>query len=162
MDLGRGSASGDGDTARPGDGDPLTEDNVHLEASALALLDAFGTISSDLDTRSVLQRVVASACRLTGAQYGALGVIGHDGGLSDFVTDGMDRATIEAIGEPPVGRGLLDVRIDRLLTMRLDDLTQHPASVGFPDHHPPMRTFLRVPVSVRGTAFGQLYLTEKH
>src|SRR3954463_10034798 len=97
MDLGRGSAPGEGVPARPGDAtqsqdrsDPVDE-GVHLEASALALLDAFSTISSELDTRSVLLRVVTSACRLTGAQSGALGIIGHDGRLSDFVTHGMDQ-----------------------------------------------------------------------
>ncbi|MDX6324315.1 MAG: hypothetical protein QOK15_669 [Nocardioidaceae bacterium] len=160
MDEGS-AAPGDGDRADPGAGDAPTEENVHLEASALALLDAFAAISSDLDARSVLLRLVSSACELTGARYGALGVIGHDGRLSDFVPFGMDQATIDAIGEQPVGRGLLDVRIDRLKTMRLEDMSTHPASVGFPPHYPEMRTLLRVPVSVRGTAFGQLYLTEK-
>jgi signal transduction histidine kinase len=161
MDQGRGSAPEDGDPVAPRGADVPPEDNVHLEASALALLDAFAAISSDLDTGSVLTRLVSSACELTGAQYGALGVIGHDGRLADFVTHGMDQAAVDAIGELPVGQGLLDVRLERFATMRLEDLSDHPASVGFPSQHPEMKTLLRVPVSVRGTAFGQLYLTER-
>jgi signal transduction histidine kinase len=161
MDQASGSAPGDGDADVLGEADVPPEEHVHLEASTLTLIDAFGAISSDLDTGSVLQRLVASATQLTCSTYGALGVIGHDGRLSDFVVHGMDQATIDAIGQPPVGRGLLDVRIDRLKTLRLEDLSTHPASVGFPPHHPEMKSLLRVPISVRGTAFGQLYLTEK-
>ena len=141
MDLGRGSAPGDGDAARAGDGDHPTESdrpsepNPDHEAAAQALLDAFGAISSDLDTRSVLLRVVTSACRLTGAASGALGVIGHDGRLSDFVTHGLDPAEVE--------------------DLRLEDLSQRASPQG------PASGLLRVPISVRGTTFGQLYVTGK-
>lgn len=161
MQKGSGSAPGDGEPAALGEADVPAEDNVHLEDSALALLDAFASISSDLDTRSVLKRLVASACELTCARYGALGVIGHDGRLSDFVVHGVDEAAADLIGDAPVGRGLLDVRLDRLENLRLEDLAAHPESVGLPPHHPGSTTLLRVPISVRGTAFGQLYLDEK-
>jgi signal transduction histidine kinase len=125
------------------------------------LLDAVTSLSSDLDTRSVLSRIVVAACGLTGARYGALGVIGPDGGLSDFVTHGVSAAEIDLIGHPPVGRGLLDLALTEAGPLRLPDLHQHPASVGFPEHHPEMRTLLIVPIRVRGTPFGNLYLTEK-
>ena len=134
---------------------------LQLEDSARALLDAFISISSDLDTDSVLGRIVASACELTEARYGALGVIGPDGQLSAFITEGVDEATRHRIGDHPTGKGLLDVTAAKTETLRLEDLSDHPLSAGFPEHHPPMATLLRVPISVRGTVFGQLYLTEK-
>ncbi len=132
-----------------------------LEDSARALLEAFIAISSDLDTDSLLHRIVASACELTGARYGALGVVGADGQLAAFITEGMDEATRRRIGPYPTGKGLLDVSAAQSEVLRLEDLAEHPLSAGFPDHHPPMATLLRVPIRVRGTVFGQLYLTEK-
>ena len=141
--------------------DGLHGEVLQLEDSARALLDAFIAISSDLDTDSVLHRLVASACELTDAEYGALGVVGPDGQLAAFITEGMDEDTIRAIGSLPTGKGLLDVTASRTETLRLDRLTQHPLSAGFPEQHPVMTTLLRVPISVRGTIFGQLYLTEK-
>lgn len=134
---------------------------VQLEDSARALLEAFVAISSDLDTEAVLRRIVVSACELTDTRYGALGVIGADGHLAGFVTHGIDEATAARIGHPPVGRGLLDVLAAGADTLRLDELSEHEMSVGFPEHHPPMHTLLRVPITVRGTIFGQLYLSEK-
>ena len=146
--------------ASDGSGSPGGE-LVQLEDSARALLEAFATISSDLDTDSVLRRIVVSACELTDARYGALGVIGPDGQLGAFITEGMDDATRERIGAYPVGKGLLNVTAAKTETFRLDNLSEHPLSAGFPEHHPPMTSLLRVPVRVRGTVFGQLYLTEK-
>ena len=146
--------------ASDGSGSPGGE-LVQLEDSARALLEAFATISSDLDTDSVLRRIVVSACELTDARYGALGVIGPDGQLGAFITEGMDDATRERIGAYPVGKGLLNVTAAKTETFRLENLSEHPLSAGFPEHHPPMTTLLRVPVRVRGTVFGQLYLTEK-
>ena len=139
----------------------LGSELVQLEDSARALLEAFVAISSDLDTDSVLKRIVVSACELTHSRYGALGLIGPGGSLAGFVTHGVDEATKALIGAPPAGRGLLDVTAEKSATMRLDDLTRHPLSVGFPEHHPPMSTLLRVPIRLRGTIFGQLYLSEK-
>jgi signal transduction histidine kinase len=132
-----------------------------LSGPARALLDAVVAISSDLDLHSVLSRIVISACELTGAKYGALGVIGADGNLDDFVTHGIDAELHRKIGELPHGRGILRLLIDEPEPLRLDDLRRHPRSYGFPPHHPPMSTFLGVPVRIRGTVFGNLYLTEK-
>ncbi len=132
-----------------------------LSASTQALLDAVVAISSDLDLHSVLYRIVVSACELTAARYGALGVIGADGNLDDFVTHGIDAETHKQIGDLPRGRGILRVLIDDPHPLRLTDLRDHPTSYGFPANHPPMHTFLGVPVRIRGTVFGNLYLTEK-
>ena len=132
-----------------------------LPGSAQPLLDAVIAISSDLDLTSVLTRIVVSAAELTGARFGALGVIGADGELSDFVTTGIDQHTRELIGELPRGRGILRLLIDEPEAIRLDDLREHPRSFGFPPNHPTMVTFLGLPVRIRGTVFGNLYLTEK-
>jgi signal transduction histidine kinase len=141
---------------------PVTGDaRPTLPAPAQALLDAVTAISSDLELRSVLERIVEAATQLTGARYGALGVLGPGGSLAEFVTTGMDERTRRRIGDLPRGRGILGVLIHEPEALRLADLSTHPASVGFPAHHPPMTTFLGVPVRIRGTVFGNLYLTEK-
>jgi len=132
-----------------------------LSDSAQALLDAVVAISSDLDLGSVLSRIVEAACQLTDAQYGAVGVIGSDGNLAEFITHGLDPHEREQIGSPPHGRGILRLLIDHPEPLRLEDLSRHPESYGFPPNHPPMRSFLGVPVRIRGTVFGNLYLTEK-
>jgi len=132
-----------------------------LGADARALLEAVTAISSDLDLTSVLTRIVESATSLTNAQYGALGVLGSHGGLVEFITTGIDQRTRELIGELPRGRGILGVIIEDPSGLRLEDLSAHPASVGFPPNHPPMASFLGMPVRIRGTVFGNLYLTEK-
>lgn len=132
-----------------------------LPSTAQALLDAVIAISSDLDQRSVLTRIVEAACELTGAQYAALGVIGHDGSLVEFVTTGLDDQQRALIGDLPRGNGILGLIIEQPRAIRLPVLSDHPHSVGFPPNHPPMTTFLGVPVRIRGTVFGNLYLTEK-
>ncbi|HEU5035735.1 MAG TPA: GAF domain-containing protein [Nocardioides sp.] len=132
-----------------------------LPASTRSLLDAVTAISSDLDLRAVLTRIVESATQLTGARYGALGVIGNDQFLSEFVTTGIDDDVRAEIGDLPHGRGILGLLIHHPQAIRLDDLSRHPQSAGFPPNHPPMRSFLGVPVRIRGTVFGNLYLTEK-
>ncbi|MGH3470599.1 MAG: GAF domain-containing protein [Nocardioidaceae bacterium] len=129
--------------------------------STRALLDAVIAISSDLDLHSVLTRIIESATELTSAQYGALGVIGHDGQLADFITTGIDAHTRELIGDLPRGLGILGLLIEEPEPLRLDDLSTHPKSYGFPPNHPAMVSFLGVPVRIRGTVFGNLYLTEK-
>jgi signal transduction histidine kinase len=139
----------------------LPSDATDLSGPVLALLDAVVAISSDLDLHSVLDRIVVSACQLTGAKYGALGVIGADGNLDDFVTHGIDTELHQKIGDLPRGRGILRLLIDEPEPLRLNDLRTHPRSYGFPAHHPPMSSFLGVPVRIRGTIFGNLYLTEK-
>lgn len=142
-----------------GEGQP--EPDTGLPRAAQALLDAVIAISSDLDMHRVLDQIVISACELTGAQYGALGVIGGDELLSDFIAHGIDDKTRARIGDLPRGRGILHVLIDEPAPLRLPRLQDHPASFGFPPNHPPMTTFLGVPIRVRGTVFGNLYLTEK-
>ena len=118
-------------------------------------------IASDLDLTSVLTRIVTAATQLTDAQYGALGVLGSDGRLVEFLTTGIDEATRALIGDLPTGDGILGVIITEPEGLRLVDLAAHPRSVGFPANHPPMNTFLGMPVRIRGTVFGNLYLTEK-
>jgi signal transduction histidine kinase len=136
-------------------------DGLALPRNARALLDAVVAISSDLDLHSVLRRIVESACEITGARYGALGVLGTSGGLVDFVTFGLTPAEHAAIGELPRGHGILGLLIDHPRPLRLRHLQEHPQSYGFPPNHPPMESFLGVPVRIRGTVFGNLYLTEK-
>ncbi|MEU4164054.1 GAF domain-containing protein [Actinoplanes sp. NPDC026670] len=127
-----------------------------------ALLDAVVGIGTDLDLRSTLQRIVEAACALVGARYGALGVIGADRtDLVDFVTHGIDPQTHARIGDLPHGQGVLGLLITDPRPVRLPDITEHPDSYGFPAHHPPMHSFLGVPVRTRDQIFGNLYLAEK-
>ncbi|KXK59891.1 ATPase [Micromonospora rosaria] len=126
-----------------------------------ALLDAVVGISTDLDLRSTLQRIVQSACELVGARYGALGVIGADRLLHDFIIYGIDDELHAGIGDLPHGRGVLGLLIDDPRPLRMPDITQHPRSYGFPANHPPMHSFLGVPVRIRDQVFGNLYLAEK-
>ena len=126
------------------------------------LLDAGIALSSELSLDALLQRTVESAAELTGAQYAALGVIDRTGqALERFLTTGIDAETHAMIGDLPRGRGILGVLIRDATTLRLHDLGEDPRSVGFPPGHPPMQTFLGVPILLRGTAYGNLYLTEK-
>jgi signal transduction histidine kinase len=126
------------------------------------LLDAGIALSSELSLDALLQRIVESAAELTGARYAALGVIDRTGqALERFLTTGVDAETHVRIGDLPRGRGILGVLIRDATTLRLHDLGDDPRSAGFPPGHPPMRTFLGVPVLLRGTAYGNLYLTEK-
>jgi signal transduction histidine kinase len=126
------------------------------------LLDAVLAIGSELDLQTVLRRIVEAAVGLVDAEFGALGVIALDGdGLSQFITVGIDAAGIAAIGPYPRGHGLLGELIRNPQPLLLDDLGQHPVSYGFPANHPPMSSFLGVPIRIRATVFGNLYLTEK-
>ena len=126
-----------------------------------ALLDAVVAISSDLDLRGVLTRIVEAATALTGARYGALGVVGAEEFLVEFVTTGLSEDERVGIGDLPHGRGILGLLITEPRPIRLRNLSEHASSYGFPPNHPPMTTFLGVPVRIRGTVFGNLYLTEK-
>jgi len=126
------------------------------------LVEALLAVSSGLDLEVTLRQIVQAAINLVDARYGALGVLDSDGMLSQFVTVGIDDAARELIGPLPTGRGVLGVVTTDAKPLRLDDITDHPAWVGFPAHHPPMRTFLGVPLRVRGEVFGRLYLTEKN
>jgi signal transduction histidine kinase len=126
-----------------------------------SLLQAVMGIGTDLDLPSTLQRIVAAACELVGARYGALGVIGPDRHLVEFVTEGMSSAEHHAIGNLPMGRGVLGLLIDDPRPVRMPDISRHPRSYGFPANHPVMRSFLGVPIRIREDVFGNLYLTEK-
>jgi signal transduction histidine kinase len=127
-----------------------------------ALVEANVALTAELSLDAVLQRLIEAAAELTGARYAALGVIDRSGsGLERFLTTGIDEETRVAIGDLPRGRGILGVLINEAVPLRLHDLGEDPRSVGFPPNHPPMRTFLGVPIHLRGVAFGNLYLTEK-
>ena len=125
-------------------------------------MEAGVALSAELSLDALLQRLVEAAAELTGARYAALGVIDPSGsGLERFLTTGIDEETRVAIGDLPQGRGILGVLIHEAVPLRLHDLGDDPRSVGFPANHPPMRTFLGVPIHLRGVAYGNLYLTEK-
>lgn len=127
-----------------------------------ALLDAVMAVSADLDLADVLTRIVRSACELVGAKYGALGVLGPDGEhLVEFVSQGLSKPAQEAIGDLPHGHGVLGLLIREPRPRRLPDIAVHPDAYGFPPNHPPMHSFLGVPVRIRDEVFGNLYLTEK-
>jgi signal transduction histidine kinase len=125
------------------------------------LLNAVVALAEDLSLEAVLLRVVSSACHLLEADYGALGVIGSDQGLSHFITVGIEDDLARRIGPLPTGHGVLGLLIRDPKPLRLHDLTQHPDAHGFPMHHPQMKSFLGVPLRVRDSVFGNLYLTQK-
>jgi signal transduction histidine kinase len=125
------------------------------------LLDAMLVVTSGLELDQTLRTIVHTAIELVDAQYGALGVRGRDHELIEFIYEGIDEEMREKIGHLPEGRGVLGVLIDDPKPIRLDNIAHHAASVGFPPNHPPMRTFLGVPVRIRDEVFGNLYLTEK-
>nr|WP_255669119.1 GAF domain-containing protein [Aeromicrobium duanguangcaii] len=127
------------------------------------IVDAAVAVTSDLDLDSLLRRIIDQARELTGARYAAMGVLGRDSDedLVEFLTEGVDPETAARIGQLPRGRGVLGVVLREGKPLRLDDVANHPDSVGFPPHHPPMGAFLGVPVRVNGVVFGDLYLTEK-
>lgn len=119
-------------------------------------------IAGGLELEQILPRLVQFACDLTGARYGAIGVLDEPGNkLAQFITAGLGDDERAAIGDLPTGRGILGVLITDARPLRLSDLGSDPRSVGFPPNHPPMRTFLGVPVIAGGSVFGNLYLTEK-
>ena len=139
----------------------LRADNERLRRR-LAMLSGLGErIASSLDIDKVFQEVVNSACELTGARYGALGVFDASGRVEQFVTQGLTEEERERVGAFPEGLGILGWLRDLQEPLRLGDLTTHPRSVGFPAHHPPMKTFLGAPVRHRNETLGNLYLTEK-
>ncbi|HXY17069.1 MAG TPA: GAF domain-containing protein [Gaiellaceae bacterium] len=127
-----------------------------------ALIDAGIALSSELELDAVLARLTEAAAELTGARYSALGVLNSSRTeLERFFAHGIDEAGRAAIGDLPRGRGILGVLVADARPLRLHDLTADPRSAGFPAHHPPMHTFLGVPVLLRGVAYGNLYLAEK-
>jgi GAF domain-containing protein len=140
----------------------LWNSKVAGRAGLSHLVDAVIAVGSDLDLPATLQRIVDAARYLVDARYCALGVLDRSGGaLAEFIVSGIDDETYRAIGDLPKGHGILGLLISDPRPLRLPDLTEHPASFGFPPHHPPMRSFLGVPIVVRGEVFGNLYLTDK-
>ncbi len=127
------------------------------EALHQAVLD----LVSELSTSVLLQKIVDRACGLTRAQYGALAVLGPDGEIEQFLTSGLSTERRARVGSPPQGHGVLGLLNQEKKAIRVGDISKHPRSVGFPKNHPPMRTFLGVPVPTRTGPFGNLYLTEK-
>src|SRR5438128_1708313 len=126
------------------------------------LLDAGMILASELSLDTVLQRIVELAVDLTAATYGAVGVLTADGGsIEEFITVGITAEERAAIGDPPIGRGLLGALIRDAHPLRIPDIAADPRSVGFPPHHPPMHSLLGAPVTGRGRIFGNIYLTDK-
>ena len=151
-----------------GDQAAMAVDNAQLFAEARrsarrqeGLVQAGLVLASDLSVPSVLGKIVELACDVTDAKYGALGVLGPDGVLEDFITTGVSDEERAAIGHLPRGKGLLGVMINQARPLRLRRITDDRRSIGFPANHPPMTSFLGVPITVRGTVYGHLYLTEK-
>jgi signal transduction histidine kinase len=143
-------------------------DNARLFADAAAssrrdegLIGAGLALASELSLPAVLTKIVELACTVADAEYGAVGVLGPDGLLEDFITHGIPPEDREAIGHLPIGRGILGALISDSHPLRLARIQDDTRSVGFPPHHPPMTSFLGVPISVRGRVYGNLYLTEK-
>lgn len=143
---------------------------LELPTEARALLDAVLAIGSDLDLRGVLRRIVETSCRLTGAEYGVLGTVDpshpfepddEQGAFIDLITHGVSEEEIARIGAMPAGHGLLGAVPEQRRPIRVEHLTDHPDSVGYPAHHPPIDRFLGAPVPVGGHAFGHLYLGKR-
>nr|MDQ2876843.1 GAF domain-containing protein [Actinomycetota bacterium] len=147
--------------------DLLAELQVRLQAvlatrdRVYALLEAVVAVGSEIELAAVLRRIVETAAGLVDARYGALGVIGETGTMAEFIPVGLEEAEIAQIDHWPEGRGLLGELIAHPGPLRLADIAAHPGSSGFPDGHPPMRSFLGVPVRIRDEVYGNLYLTEK-
>ncbi len=139
----------------------MTSGQEHPPPVADALLDAVLGMAGDLSLSDTLKRIVQAAMSVVDARYGALGVLGADGRIEEFVVDGVTDDEAAALGQPPQGKGILGLVVREPHPLRLTDLSQHPDSVGFPPGHPPMRSFLGVPIRVRHEVFGNLYLTEK-
>ncbi|TDQ52212.1 sensor histidine kinase [Actinorugispora endophytica] len=133
-----------------------TRDRIH------SLLEAVVSIGGDLDLATVLRRLTEAAARLVDARYAGLGVLDGEGGIAEFIPIGMTDEQVRGVTRSPEGRGLLAHTTRGLRPLRLSSIEDHPDFGGFPEGHPPMRTFLGVPVQVRGEVFGNLYLTEKH
>jgi signal transduction histidine kinase len=136
----------------------------HLDEERLRrLIDVGRSLLSQLDPEAVLDQVLETAREITGARYAALGILDRDRReLERFITRGIDAETHRSIGDLPRGRGILGVLIDSPQPLRIPAVGEHPKSYGFPPGHPPMSTFLGVPILVRGQIWGNLYLTEKH
>ena len=125
------------------------------------LMEANRSILGQLSLETVLEKITSSACELVEARYGALGVLGPDGQLEEFIHVGVEDDVVARIGSLPTGAGLLGVLADDPYPLRLDRISDDPRQAGFPEHHPTMESFLGVPIRVRDVVYGNLYLTER-
>jgi len=142
---------------KPGDSDM----NASVYAEGSGLHEAIRTLTSHLSLDTVLQQVADLSRELVSSTYSALGIMGEDGTLVQFITSGISQEDRDRIGEPPEGKGILGVVLREGQSLRLADLGQHTVSVGFPANHPSMRSFLGVPITFKGVVLGNLYLTNK-
>lgn len=140
---------------------PARHDGASAAAQLAGLDAATRAIAGLLDVDSVLELIVAEVRQLIGARYAALGIVDAAGVIERFITVGISAQVRERIGAPPRGHGLLGLIIREGRSFRIPDIAAHPASYGFPANHPPMRSFLGVPVTVKGVSVGNLYLTDK-
>jgi signal transduction histidine kinase len=127
----------------------------------MSLVEAGMVLASEHDLDALLQRIADISREVIGAAFGAVGVLGERGELARFIYSGIDRELADNIGDLPVGRGVLGALIEENRPLRLHEISDHPRSFGYPPNHPPMHTFLGVPIVVRNRIFGRLYLTEK-
>ncbi len=134
---------------------------VRVQGHMNGLMTAIVSMAEDLSLQSVLEQLAQSAAELLDSRYAAIGVVGPDDTLTHFITVGIDEDQKRLMGDVPTGHGVLGQLIREPKPLRLHDLHEHPLSVGFPENHPPMKTFLGVPIRVREAVFGNLYLTEK-
>ncbi|MFQ5861112.1 MAG: GAF domain-containing protein, partial [Dehalococcoidia bacterium] len=126
-----------------------------------ALVETGLELSGDFCCEAVLQRIVEQVVELAGCRYGALAVLDNQGRIAQLYTAGVDPSTRAAIGHLPEGKGILEVAIREQKVLRLRDLTRDPRACGFPPHHPPMKSFLGVPIIAQGQVLGELYLAER-
>jgi len=132
-----------------------------LQERLLALHKASLELVRDVSLETLLERIAATACEQAGARYAAVGVLDEDGNLTKFITVGMTAEQIKRIAHPPLGLGLIGELMDTDLPVRVPVISEHPHSVGFPPNHPPMTSFLGVPIRAVDRQLGQIYLTEK-
>ena len=132
-----------------------------LQERLFALHRASLELVKDVSLETLLERIAATACEQAGARYAALGVLDDTGKLEKFIAVGMSRDEMKRIAHPPVGRGLLGEMMDTEIPLRVPVIEDHPRSVGFPAHHPPMTSFLGVPIRNSEKQIGQIYLTDK-
>ena len=149
------------DSVRPVDVGDLLHEIESLRRRLSELSDASRLVSESLELDVVLRNVIDNARSLTGARYGALLTYEQSGAMQDFITSGFSSAEIERLGALPQGLGLLGYMNEIREPLRLSNISDHPRSVGFPENHPPMKTFLGMPIRIRDEYVGTIFLTEK-
>mgnify|MGYP003507408190 CR=1 FL=1 len=132
-----------------------------LQERLIALHKASLELVKDVSLETLLERIATVACEQSDARYAALGVLDEDGKLVKFISVGLSEKEIKRMSHPPEGHGLIGVLMDVREPLRIPEISKHPKSVGFPAHHPPMKSFLGVPIRTSDRQLGQIYLTEK-